>query len=562
MSLRDRLRARLPRVMTPGEFRAAADRAVVSGLDGLVSLSTRASETRTKMRRAWRAAESVGQSGGGHADEDQGWRKVSANERRTDLSAAGRDRLMRLAPAYYLGSPTIKSGIDIITAYTVGDGFTVAAPDPDVQAVIDRHWHHRVNDWPLKQSLRVRQLSLYGSLVLLRRRTQDGTTVLRRIAPEKIDQLVCDPADPGLVIGVRLKRDPAGAHDVIRTILSRDEVEALSGRARDLRERMLKNGKPVECFLANINQIEEGDLGVGDATAAYDFAEVMDVLYELFFAKFEAQHNVVWDIAIENLTPEEYVELKKGRLRNSPGPNSVNVHSDREKWNAIAPESRAADNEALINLYLAHVARALKLPPNWLANPGDVNFAAAVVSKAPVIRFLKERQGYVSRFIDTIVYDTLEAAVAAGKLDSAVLDDRAAYTVSHSAIVDDAGDAQSGALNAITMSLSSATQNGWLSYETAVRAFAALAKRTLNVEIDPQAEIDAVLGFSGARAGAAPAAALGPGGEDGEGDASRGTGEIVAPPALSAAAEGVARNGVVRMYGRRGKRGVPPALVS
>ncbi len=90
----------------------------------------------------------------------------------------------------YDSNPLAKRIIDIINSYVTGDGFTFSAKNEAVFKVLDSFWRDPVNNWPLKQLDRFRQLSLYGEQLwpVFVRKT-DGRVRLGYVDPANINRV-------------------------------------------------------------------------------------------------------------------------------------------------------------------------------------------------------------------------------------------------------------------------------------------------------------------------------------------------------------------------------------
>lgn len=490
---------------SPADWRARFDRVAVATIDGLVAATGRAQEARERIGATWskgRVLEAVsGGYGSRDAQADSTFRQLT-HRPGLEMSQAARDRAIELAWKLYVSSAPIKAATDIATGYVVGDGFTVTSDDEAVQAALDAHWMERPNnDWPQRLEERARLLGLYGTLVMPRfveRAT--GETRLSWIHPLKIERLERDPENPSIVIGVRERGSLlAMKGPVWRIVMSDAEIDHVSWRARALwtqwgKEFANGDGQPREAFAFCVNSPEPGDLGIPDLASGFDAAAVMDILYEDILTRFQFSGNVVWKVLVKSMTTKQKRDEWLAEHKSPPKPGSIIAHNEQEDWDLVVPQIPAADYAEIVNIYLETVARAGKFPKHWLSSPEDSNRATALASGSPTLRALKTRQSFVVRIAETVLDDRLAQGVKAGRLDRAILADKSAYKVTPSKIVEDDTTAQSGTLNVITMSLSQAQQEGWITYETAVHMYAELAGRATGVEIDPSKEIDAMLG--------------------------------------------------------------------
>lgn len=482
------------RRLRPAEARRAVASAVERGQRAALSMgqkfiraAERAASFRDSLAVAWegRAAEGADQ----YADRrrDSSFRRLSKGPA-YDLSPEARTRALELSIELYRESPEVHEAVEVHTAFVHGDGIkiTVDPKYPRLRALLDEH--ALANDYGGTDSQRIRQLCLFGLLALPRAiDTVSGVTRLAYLSPLQIADVVRDPENGGIIIGVRWARSAieSGAERLSLCILPKRAIAALSPKAVAMRGEM--RGPPL--FLECVNQIEDGELGVPDYLSAYDGAYWLNQFHELVLARFEYQNNIVWDVEIKGATDAKLKELKEGDLADPPAPNTVNVHSDRQKWNAVSPNIQAGDIATMSGMCLDRFSRGVVMPPTWLSHPEDSNRATAAEMGAPAVRCLSARQAKIRALKTLVLDDQIEIGVRYGKCEPEALRDRQAYTIEMSPIVEK-GDVTGGAaaLQATAVSLDILEAAGRITRQTAKRAAAVAVSRTFGIEVDPEEE--------------------------------------------------------------------------
>ena len=137
------------------------------------------------------------------------WRLTKVKNDR-DLQPVEQQRQTQIALFLYDANPLAERILDLVNSFVTGDGFTYMAKHERVQRVLDKFWTDPVNDWPLKQLDRFRQLSLLGEALwpCAVRRT-DGRLRIGYVDPANIDEIIPDPYNPEIALTACIK---AGYH--------------------------------------------------------------------------------------------------------------------------------------------------------------------------------------------------------------------------------------------------------------------------------------------------------------------------------------------------------------
>lgn len=94
----------------------------------------------------------------------RGYRRSKAtfrDESSTSQEAAA-ERMYRL----WATNPMAKAMLEIKAEYVWGDGPLIQGDTDEIQELLDAHWKDSVNKWPEKGLVRVRDLSMYGELIM------------------------------------------------------------------------------------------------------------------------------------------------------------------------------------------------------------------------------------------------------------------------------------------------------------------------------------------------------------------------------------------------------------
>lgn len=100
--------------------------------------------------------------GAGTVDADD-WSFKSLTQSTTDLPNVTQDRQYLVSAYLYQSNPFAHRYVDLLTAFTMGEGPVPLAAEQNVQDVIDEFWKNEHNDWEMRSIQFARELSIYGT---------------------------------------------------------------------------------------------------------------------------------------------------------------------------------------------------------------------------------------------------------------------------------------------------------------------------------------------------------------------------------------------------------------
>jgi hypothetical protein len=131
--------------------------------------------------------------------EDVGWRRLIGNAEQ-EFSRSGLETLVAICRLMALKNPLIKQGVKVITNYVFGQGVTMHARNPDVNAVIQSFIDDTKNKAELTshQAMLLKEKDLLSSgnvfLVLFTNRVT-GRVRVRSIPLSEVQEIICNPDD-------------------------------------------------------------------------------------------------------------------------------------------------------------------------------------------------------------------------------------------------------------------------------------------------------------------------------------------------------------------------------
>ncbi len=161
----------------------------------------------------------------------RGYRSLKMSVR--DETSTSQEAAIERSYRQFATNPLAWATANIGTDYVWDDnGPTITAQNDEVQAVLDAHWTDDVNDWPGRGSQRVRDLRLYGELILEAFvRPADGRVRLGTIDPAELSEVITDADNRDEIIAVKLKAIQGETQNAGRLlkVITHSESERLIG---------------------------------------------------------------------------------------------------------------------------------------------------------------------------------------------------------------------------------------------------------------------------------------------------------------------------------------------
>lgn len=161
----------------------------------------------------------------------RGYRSLKMSVR--DETSTSQEAAIERSYRQFATNPLSWAIANIGTDYVWDDnGPTITAQNDEVQAVLDAHWKDDVNDWPGRGSQRVRDLRLYGELILEAFvRPADGRVRLGTIDPAELSEVITDGENRDEIIAVKLKAIQGETQNAGRLlkVITHSESERLIG---------------------------------------------------------------------------------------------------------------------------------------------------------------------------------------------------------------------------------------------------------------------------------------------------------------------------------------------
>lgn len=426
-------------------------------------------------RRVAARVEQLRESAGRTRDDD-GFRRLTKDAGR-DLSPLTLDRQREIAVHLWTSNPIGRRIIEVQVEWVVGEGVQIDAPNPATAKYLWKYWQHPVNRWELKLPARVRELLLFGEQFWPAFENQySGLLKLGALDPSRVKEVVTDPDNAELPIGIVTKSHLGGDERRIQTIIRGDETEMLSPAAARERDRFTDG----ELFLFQINKLSSQTRGTSDLFALADWLEGYEELLFSILQQERVRSQYIWDLTIEGATQEEIEE----RLRTiqPPKPLSIRAHNEKETWSLVGPDAGAAStNSEHARLFRNHALGGAGLPEHWYGGGGDVNRATAAEMSGPTEKAMTAKQRTVRYIVEETLAAQIERGIACGALREE--DDVREVTVNMPDLSPKDIARVAPSLMQLASGLTIAAQGGWVDDETASKVMASMISH-LGIEAD------------------------------------------------------------------------------
>ncbi len=417
-------------------------------------------------------------------DPGYGFRPLSQQSQR-DLIPTTQERMFEIAYWLYETNGMAAGILTTTRDFVVGEGIGFESEDAKVKAALKKFWSDPVNLFDLKLPKKVLELGMYGEQCYPVFTSEfAGNARLGYVDPANIKEVVCDPENAEILVGVALKTRGNKKGKRYQIALDGEPAEMLSQEGQQLRATFGDG----ECFYFTINSVSNATRGRSDLL---NIADWLDAYEEFLFDRLDARgamNSFVWDYKFTGLTEDQI----RDKMKDLPPPKrgSVFGHNENVERDAIAPDLKADDASADATMFKNHVLGSKGIPPTWFAEGGDVNRASAAEMEPRIIKMLTARQKIVIYMLTVICRYQLRRKIAAGELTKTVtikgepVPTEEAFSIKAPDISVKDLVKMGSVLQQVSTSLLIAEQQGWVSKYSAARFFTDIAT-TFGSKIDP-----------------------------------------------------------------------------
>jgi len=404
--------------------------------------------------------------------EDATYRRITQIARTRDLSGIKQDKMIRVVDWLVDRNPQAKRIINTFTDFIIGDGITYTAENPELKDVLDEFWS--MNEWDLKQSDRISELSKYGEQIYKPFVNEhSGIVNLGVFDPEMVDKIIRDKENAEMLKELVPKSDKSIKYDIMRR--NHKEDGKIEG----------------EIFFFNVNRGSHGTRGKSDMLPIADWLDMYDKTLFTMAERVPFLLSFLWDIKIQNAGENELNDRLFQLLHQPPKAGSFNIHNENEEWNAVTPDLKGADFTDFLKLLKTQLTSGSGLPAHWLFGFGDdINKAVSQEISEPTYRQLKRRQEYVKYMFEFLFDYQIQNAIEKGTLKE-VPKDAKENPYEYQIILPDPSRKETGiiaeTMSKVVPALAISISNGIVSEDTAMKVLNTFINQ-LGVDVDNEDE--------------------------------------------------------------------------
>lgn len=391
-----------------------------------------------------KAIEASFQSGQGIDPDENLWSSLSSassTTRRKNLSSIQQDQMIRLAYQFYKSNPLAKRAIQITAEYAIGDGIQYDAESPQIRQILNEHWSDTVNNWPLYQYERTRDLGLTGEqMIPAVSNPHNGHVQLANIDPDLIETIVEDTINPFKTYGIILKKLRGESYRRCYKIIDVADVttkDGLHGRLVGLPETdeemkefgfPFKRGDVVEtkrfntrlkaqwfgaCFFFKVNSPMGANRGFSDLLAGLDWLDAHD---QFLFSQVEKgieSAKYIWDITLTGANKQKITEFLLDQRSHKPGLRVA--HNEGVSYQVLTPNLHMEDATAMASAVKNNILSGVGLPPIWFSE-SMTSRASAPEQTEPAYKSIRMRQRYVAFMMSRIFQYQIDESIRHGAI--------------------------------------------------------------------------------------------------------------------------------------------------
>lgn len=419
--------------------------------------------------------------------EDPGFRRITSLATLRDLNPLMHDRMLQVCYFLRVTTPFGKRIVEILTDYTIGKGVRVTAKDEKVQQVIDDFWTDEVNNMDDDIEQWSDELTTFGELcVPVAINRVSGKVRKGYIDPMNIDTIqfaematANGTASINVPYAVRLRREVGEVLQKPMLIVRRQE---------DVNQESY--GKlDGECFYFAINKAKSASRGFSELFALADWVDLFDQMIFDFGDKVRFLNQFIWHYTFKGADEKKVDEYKNKLTKDPPRQGGALFTNENIEVAPLTPDFKGQDMAAGAGMVKKYGLGGAGIPPVLMGDGDDANRASSLEMNAPFTKKIQKRQAQLSRCLKSVIDFQIEQAQLAGALPENV---DITYTIEFPEIV--VKDLQRGAqtLSGVSASLQLGQQEGWITGQTAARAFhTVLAEIGVDIEDSNQEYEDA-----------------------------------------------------------------------
>ncbi len=343
-------------------------------------------------------------------DKDEtGWRKLTGNKVR-NLSPVKQERMYEIAVHLWENTPLGKWIIEILKDFLVAEGLPFEAENEEVSKAIEKFWYDPLNQMDVYLEKHVREQWLFGVLCLPAFTAKNsGQLRLGYIDPAQIKEVVTDPGNVKMVIGVILKDEQGQEGMKLKTILPSGAEDILTKKATALRDSYTDG----ECFYSAVNNLTNNPMGRSELLVSADWIDAYEQFLFDATDKWTLLNSFLWDVTVKGGTKESIKEQTDNLTKKA---GSIFGHNENVTLQAITPDLKTQDVDTGAKTVRNHILGAHGYPSFWFGGGEDANRALGVEMGTPAFKMLSSKQRAFKALLELIIQTVIDRKRAARAL--------------------------------------------------------------------------------------------------------------------------------------------------
>ena len=408
-------------------------------------------------------------------NDETGWRKLTGSSVR-DLSPVKQRRMYEIAIYLWENTPLGKWIIEILKDFLIAEGLPFESDNDDVSQALEDFWYDPLNQMDVYLEKHVREQWLFGVLCLPAFTAKNsGSLRLGYVDPAQIKEVITDPGNVKMVIGVILEDQQGHEGLKLKTILPPDAEDILTKAAKALRNSYSDG----ECFYSAVNNLTNNPMGRSELLVSADWIDAYEQFLFDATEKWTLLNSFLWDITVQN-GDKDACQREADNLTKKAG--SAYAHNQNVTLQAITPDLKSQDVAEGAKTTRNHILGAHGYPSFWFGGGEDANRALGVEMGTPAFKMLSSKQRAFKAFLELILQTVIDRRRAARTL-VCTDEDAKNWSVVLPELTSKDITKNSAALQQVTTSLATAIQQEILDTVSARKIFLTLTA-TLGIEID------------------------------------------------------------------------------
>ncbi len=236
----------------------------------------------------------------------------------------------------------------------------------------------------------------------------------------------------------------------------------------------------ASCFYTKVNAVSNQTRGMSDLLQVGDWLAQADAVLFALADREQFAGFFVFDVKLTGSSDAKVKERAKELRDNPPPKGTVLVHNDSEEWVMWTPDLGQTGSIESFRAILGLILGGMGFPVHWYGYGDDANRATATVQADPTTKSLEHDQAVIKDMFLSMCTFVADQAVIAGAYTKA--DDlEISLTLPEVSTKDLVKTTAS--MQGIVIGLTNAQDSGWISEETAAKAFAKIMAE-LDIQYD------------------------------------------------------------------------------